>query len=148
MRRHSYRVRLDRRSRCNRRDGWYDRARFVLERGRLRLDVPLHLAGSALFIIGSHMINEHASSKVARVVIFTSQTNLEAQAGQETNMIHVEISKMAAGASAREEYAAGFTLRNEQKENPPDLLYLHPYQSWIRILSIHYFRPSFLPCGL
>ena len=99
-------------------------ARFALERGRLRLNLPVHLAACALFLLASHTINERASNRVARVVIITSQTNIQAQPG--TNLVHIEMSRTASDQLAREEFTR-FTAQNPQ--SPADLLYLHPGKS-------------------
>lgn len=100
-------------------------ARFALERGRLRLNLPVHLAACGLFILASHTINERASSRVARVVIITSQTNIDAQPG--TNRVHIEMSRSASDQLAREEFTR-FTAQNPRGV-PPDMLYLHPGKS-------------------
>jgi hypothetical protein len=103
--------------------GWFG-ARFALERGRLRWNIPIHLAACAAFILASGSINEAAANRIARVVIITSQTNFESQVNQGTNLVHIEISKSAADDLGRAEFTAGFTSRNELRENPPDFLYL------------------------
>jgi hypothetical protein len=104
-------------------------ARFALERGRLRLSLPVHLAACALFIIASHAINERATNRVARVVIFTSQTNIEAQPGQGTNIVRIDISKTAADELGREELRSQLTSQHLNLQNPPDFLYLHHGES-------------------
>jgi signal transduction histidine kinase len=99
-------------------------ARFALERGQLRLNVPVHLVACALFIIASHTINERATNRVARVVIITSQTNIEAHPDQGTNLVRIEISKTAADELGREEFRGRLTSQDVHLPNPPDFLYL------------------------
>jgi two-component sensor histidine kinase len=99
-------------------------ARFALERGRLRWNIPIHLVACAAFIIASHSINDCTANRIARVVIITSQTNFESQVNQGTNLVHIEISKSTADELGRAEFTAGFTSRSELRENRPDFLYL------------------------
>ena len=104
--------------------GWLG-ARFALERGRFRWSIPVHLTACAVFIVASHAINERATNRVARVVIITSQTNIESQAEQGLNMVHIEISKTAADEPGRQEVAARFSTSDERREIPPDVLYFN-----------------------
>ena len=104
--------------------GWLG-ARFALERGRLRWNIPIHAAACASFIIASHLINEHATTRIARVVIITSQTNIDAQVEQGTNLVHIEISKSAADEFGRRKFTTRVTSPDRHRDNPPDFLYLN-----------------------
>ena len=71
---------------------------FPLERGRLRLSLPLNLAGCAAFVAASHAINARTMVAGANVVIIKSQHDDGPTAGsQETITNKIEVSKIGIG---------------------------------------------------
>src|SRR2546426_188039 len=68
---------------------------FPLERGRLRLSLPLNIAGCAAFVAASHAINARNMVTGANVVIVKSLHNDGPTAGsQETITNKIEVSKI------------------------------------------------------
>src|SRR3989442_1168064 len=65
---------------------------FPLERGRLRLSLPLNLAACAAFLAAAHAINARTSVTIANVTMIRSQGNTdEAFGSNEINTIRTEI---------------------------------------------------------
>jgi len=100
-------------------------ARFALERERLRLSLLVHLAGCAGFILAARLINERATNHVARVVIITSQSNIDTQPQPGTNIVHIEIAKASSDVMAHEEFTRRMTGELPGLPGPPDFLYRH-----------------------
>ena len=73
---------------------------FPLERGRLRLNLPLNLATCAAFIAASQAITSHTRTTVANVTIIKSDP---AQIGRETSTVDVRISR-SSGLPGGKEY--------------------------------------------
>jgi len=101
---------------------WY----CSLERGRLRLSVPVHLGACALFVWASHAINSRSGMRAARVVIITSLREEQMHPGEVTNSVHVEISKTALGELGEEQMTGGLFMRKSGQRTPPDVLALNP----------------------
>jgi hypothetical protein len=76
---------------------------FPLERGRLRLSLPLNIAGCAVFVVASHAINARTSVTGANVVIVTSYHNTgPATGGRETVRSEIEVSEIGIGEPPEE----------------------------------------------
>ncbi|MEA2915253.1 MAG: hypothetical protein QOJ15_7334, partial [Bradyrhizobium sp.] len=76
-------------------------SRFHLERGHLALNVPILLAGCALFVGASYAVNAHVSSRMGRVIVVTSHEETSAftnGAPHTRQMMKMEISGSEAGA--------------------------------------------------
>jgi two-component system, LytTR family, sensor kinase len=69
-------------------------SRFPLERGRLRVNVPVHVLACALFATASQLINSRIHMTVARVVVYNSYRHTEGPpAGEEVRSVHLEVSQ-------------------------------------------------------
>jgi len=67
---------------------------FPVERGRLRLSLPLNLAACAAFVAVSQPINNRTSLSHATIVIFNSQVKAdESPVGYQTNVVITEFRK-------------------------------------------------------
>ena len=76
---------------------------FPLERGRLRLSLPLNAAMCAAFVAASHAINARTSLTGAKMGIVTSQRRADLPPGsRKTNGVQIEIVKTDAGNLLRE----------------------------------------------
>ena len=100
---------------------------YSLERGRLRLSVPVHLGACALFVLASYAINTRSSMRVARVVIITSLRDEQLFPGESTNQIRVEVAETASrGGIAGETFTKGVFSKRVGGESEPDVLALNP----------------------
>jgi signal transduction histidine kinase len=71
---------------------------FPLERGRLRLSLPLNIAGCAAFVAASHAINARTMVSGTNVVIIKSQHNVGPTAGSHQPITsQIEVSKIGRG---------------------------------------------------
>jgi len=94
---------------------------FPLERGRLRLGLPLNLGACAVLIAASHAIN------VRTRVTFASITILKSEAvpggSPETNLTRVEIRSAAAWDSLEERMAGGSGGKGPAEEDWPGMVF-------------------------
>jgi len=75
-------------------------SKFALERERLKIHLPILLAGCALFALGTHAINSRVSTARTRVVLFSSEQRATfGDPGQKhSKMMKVEVTGASAGA--------------------------------------------------
>src|SRR3954467_1815959 len=85
-------------------------SRFHLERERLKLHLPVLLAGGALFAIATHAINTRVSVARTKVVLFSSEqrTSSDAEAPLHSKMMKVEVTGASAGAFIANDEFLGF----------------------------------------
>jgi len=84
---------------------------FPLERGRLRLSVPLNLVMCGAFAIACHIIDSHTVLTGATVVVFNSHHGPDnARDGEGTNNLHLRMTRMGNDVMVRQELSgnAGF----------------------------------------
>ncbi len=94
---------------------------FPLERGRLRLSLPLNLGACAVFIAASHAINVGTRITFASVTIIKS----EALPGGrlETNLTRVERRGKALGEVLEKRMAVGFGRKRPAGDNQPGTVF-------------------------
>lgn len=94
---------------------------FPLERGRLRLGLPLNLGACAVFIAASHAINAGTRVTFASITILKS----EAVPGgsPETNLTRVEMRSAAAWDSLEERMAGGSGGKGPAGEDWPGMVF-------------------------
>jgi two-component sensor histidine kinase len=119
--------------------GWLAWA-YSLERGRLRLSLPVHLVACALFVLASYAINTRSSMRVARVVIITSLRDEQLFPGEATNQIRVEVSESASGGIAGETFTKGMFSRHFDGKSAPDVLTLNPTEYAGFQYTNHFFK--------
>lgn len=75
-------------------------AYFPLERGRLKLSLPLNLGACGLFAVTCHEVNSRTSLKATNIVYLRSES-ISSMAGgtQKTNVVHIEMFQGGGGAS-------------------------------------------------
>jgi len=84
---------------------------FPLERGRLRLSVPLNLLACIAFVGACHMVNAHTSLAGAAIVVFNANQSAGMNpGGQGTNSLQMQMTKIGDGLLVRHEIAAGFKI--------------------------------------
>ncbi|MGH7968888.1 MAG: sensor histidine kinase [Limisphaerales bacterium] len=80
---------------------------FPLERGRLRLRVPLNLAMCGAFAIACHVINSHTALTGATVVVFSSRHSPDvARNGESTNAVRVQMTRTGGDILVRQELSS------------------------------------------
>jgi len=95
---------------------------FPFERGRLRQSVPFHLLACGAFAAASYVITSHSSVTIARVVIFTSNRQVDGPLGHATNKVRVEITKPGTGTIIREERTVSHSRQGQPEVSLPDIL--------------------------
>jgi hypothetical protein len=83
---------------------------FPLERGRLRLSLPLNLAACAAFVAAAHALNARTSVTGANVVIVKSQRKFDPATGK-INTNEVEFSKTGMEDLLHEQMAKSASMR-------------------------------------
>lgn len=79
-------------------------AYFPLERGRLRLSLPLNLAACAAFVTTCHEINARTSLKATNIMFVANQKNTPMAMGSEqTNVVRIEMLQGGAAANSLSE---------------------------------------------
>ena len=80
-------------------------SRFYLERGRLGVNLPILLAGCALFAAGSYAINSRVSTSMTRVVVFSTHQESAFTNGspKKIQMMKMEVAGGAAGMAMNRE---------------------------------------------
>jgi len=72
-------------------------SRFHLGRGRLPLNLAIHVAGCAAFAVGAYLINSQASNKTERIVIVSSHWQTEKMPGEGGRTIQMRMTGLPAG---------------------------------------------------
>jgi two-component sensor histidine kinase len=92
---------------------------FALERGRLRLNLPIHLAACAAFVAASHAINVRTAVTVADVVVIRSHQQSDwSPAGREFQAIEVKVSAGPADGPLPEQLAERLFQGNLTNHGP------------------------------
>ena len=74
-------------------------AYFPLERGRLKLSLPINLGACGLFAVTCHEVNSRTSLKATNIVYVRNQSISSVATGtQKTNVVHVEMFQGGGGA--------------------------------------------------
>jgi two-component sensor histidine kinase len=79
-------------------------AYFPLERGRLRLSLPINLGACGLFAVGCHMVNARTSLKAMNIMFVASQSTSTVTDGtHRTNVVQIEMLQGGAAGSLTDE---------------------------------------------
>ena len=79
-------------------------AYFPLERGRLKLSLPLNLGACGIFAVACHMVNARTSLKTTSVMYVANQSTTVVGAGMHrTNMVQVEMIQGGASGSIQDQ---------------------------------------------
>jgi hypothetical protein len=89
-------------------------AYFPLERGRLKLSLPLNLGACGIFAVACHLVNARTSLKATSVMYVANQsTTTSVGAGiHRTNVVHVETFQGGAGISIADQIEKALALTN------------------------------------
>src|SRR5262249_50974608 len=75
-------------------------AYFPLERGRLRLSLPLNLAACGVFAVACHIVNARTSLKATSIMFVAKESTTSVDIGtHRTNLVQVEMVQGSAGVS-------------------------------------------------
>lgn len=79
-------------------------AYFPLERGRLKLNLPLNLGACGIFAVTCHMVNARTSLKSTNIMFVSSESASSASAEtHRTNVVHIEMFQGGGGGSLTDE---------------------------------------------
>lgn len=96
---------------------------FPLERGRLRLSLPLNLAACAAFATTCHFTNARTSLKATTIMFVGNQFTLDATTGShKTNVVQIEMSGSGGGGSVSEQIVKAFAFTNSAKADQSNVL--------------------------
>jgi len=77
---------------------------FPLERGRLRLSLPMNLGACGIFVVTCHMVNARTSLKATNIMFVANQSTSNVTTGtHRTNVVQIEMFQGGAGGSLSEE---------------------------------------------
>ncbi len=90
-------------------------AYFPLERGRLRLSLPVNLAACAAFATACHFVNSRTSLKATNIVFIANQASVDPSPGaRKTNVVQIQMigGGVAVGGSYSEQIVKSLAFSN------------------------------------
>jgi anti-sigma regulatory factor (Ser/Thr protein kinase) len=88
-------------------------AYFPLERGRLKLSLPLNLGACGIFVVACHMVNARTSLKTTSVMYVANQSATTVATGtHRTNVVQVEMVEGGGGGSISAQIEKALTVTN------------------------------------
>jgi two-component sensor histidine kinase len=96
---------------------------FPLERGRLKLSLPLNLGACGIFAITCHLVNARTSLKATNIMFVQSQTTSSVVTGtHRTNMVQIEMLQGVAGGSIPDQFEKSLTLAGTTNSSHSNLI--------------------------
>ena len=88
-------------------------AYFPLERGRLKLSLPINLGACGVFAVACHMVNARTSLKATNIVYVANESSVSVTNGmRRTNVVHLEMFQGGGGGSISDQIEKSLTITN------------------------------------
>jgi signal transduction histidine kinase len=98
-------------------------AYFPLERGRLKLNLPLSLSACGIFAVACHMVNTRTSLKATSIMYVANQSSLSITNGtRHSNVVHVEMFQGAGGGSISDQIEKALAVTSVTNGAPSNFI--------------------------